>query len=55
MSKGSVQRPYDREKWDAGWDLAFGKDKTVSITVDREGSVIHAITQDNRKDKNEIR
>ena len=25
--KGDRLRPVDREKWDKGWDLAFGKEK----------------------------
>jgi hypothetical protein len=25
MSKGSKQRPTDKEKFDAGWDMIFGK------------------------------
>ena len=26
--KGDRLRPVDREKWDEGWDIAFGKDES---------------------------
>ena len=30
MSKGSLQRPYDREKWEYSWERIFGNKPTTN-------------------------
>tara|TARA_R110002153_G_C13267833_1_gene492990 strand:- start:225 stop:392 length:168 start_codon:yes stop_codon:yes gene_type:complete len=46
MSKGSRQRPVNKEKFDNNFDKIFGKNKTVTVSVTVTGAQ-GAVTTDN--------